>query len=51
MPNWCENYCLIKHQEKSKLEKIKAHCETENSDIFSFIKPEPNYAIIPSIAK
>lgn len=47
MPNWCENYCLIKHKDRSKLEELKFHCEIENVDIFSFIKPEPDYAITP----
>jgi hypothetical protein len=47
MPNWCENYCLIKHQDKNKLRELKSHCGDENTDIFSFIKPEPDYAITP----
>lgn len=47
MPNWCENYCLIKQKDKRKLEELQSHCGTENSDLFSFIKPEPDFAVTP----
>lgn len=47
MPNWCENYCLIKHKDKNKLEELKTHCKPEETDLFSFIKPEPDYAVMP----
>lgn len=47
MPNWCENYCLIKHKDKRKLEELKSHCGDKNTDIFSFIKPEPDYSFTP----
>ena len=49
MPNWCENYCLIKHKDESKLKELKSRCTTENADIFGFIKPEPDYAVTPVV--